>query len=103
MQDQRPQLGVCLRRTGRRVSVAVADRLGLWGPYGRPNVAWGDMEHFLTYVEQAKPVVSERDYSGSWMGCDDCRDRAWHSSPNRVSDAMGGPLSGYLLLAFASA
>jgi thiosulfate dehydrogenase (quinone) large subunit len=34
---------------------AVADRLGMWGPYGRPTVAWGDMEHFFPYVEKLNP------------------------------------------------
>lgn len=34
---------------------AVADRLGMWGPYGGPNVAWGDMAHFLPYVAKLNP------------------------------------------------
>jgi uncharacterized membrane protein YphA (DoxX/SURF4 family) len=34
---------------------AVADRLGIWGPYGRPGVAWGDMGHFLPYVAKLNP------------------------------------------------
>lgn len=34
---------------------AVADRLGLWGSYGNPNVAWGDMGHFLPYVAKLNP------------------------------------------------
>ncbi len=34
---------------------AVADRLGVWGPYGKANVAWGDMEHFLPYVSKLNP------------------------------------------------
>lgn len=29
---------------------AVADRLGLWGPPGAPNVAWGDWMSFEGYV-----------------------------------------------------
>lgn len=28
---------------------AVADRFGLWGPYGAPHVAWGDWAHFVRY------------------------------------------------------
>jgi putative oxidoreductase len=28
---------------------AVADRFGLWGPYGSPHVAWGDWTHFVHY------------------------------------------------------
>jgi uncharacterized membrane protein YphA (DoxX/SURF4 family) len=30
--------------------VAVADRLGLWRPYGSRNVSWGDWKHFEEYV-----------------------------------------------------
>jgi uncharacterized membrane protein YphA (DoxX/SURF4 family) len=29
---------------------AVADRFGLWGVYGQPNVAWGDYGRFLNYT-----------------------------------------------------
>jgi uncharacterized membrane protein YphA (DoxX/SURF4 family) len=34
---------------------AVADRLGVCGPYGTVNVAWGDMEHFLAYTARLNP------------------------------------------------
>jgi hypothetical protein len=30
--------------------VAVADRLGLFGPYGSRNVSWGDWKHFEDFV-----------------------------------------------------
>ena len=29
---------------------AVADRFGLWGPYGARNVSWGDFGHFVEYT-----------------------------------------------------
>jgi uncharacterized membrane protein YphA (DoxX/SURF4 family) len=29
---------------------AVADRFGLWGPFGQPNVAWGNFSRFLEYT-----------------------------------------------------
>ncbi|MGH9618675.1 MAG: DoxX family membrane protein [Bryobacteraceae bacterium] len=29
---------------------AVADRFGLWGTYGQPNVAWGDFGRFVAYT-----------------------------------------------------
>ena len=29
---------------------AVADRFGLWGPSGAPNVAWGAWQPFIDYV-----------------------------------------------------
>ena len=29
---------------------AVADRFGLWGAYGQPNVAWGNYARFVAYT-----------------------------------------------------
>jgi uncharacterized membrane protein YphA (DoxX/SURF4 family) len=29
---------------------AVADRFGLWGVYGQPNVSWGDYARFVDYT-----------------------------------------------------
>src|SRR5690348_4420109 len=29
---------------------AVADRFGLWGAYGRPNVSWGNYARFVDYT-----------------------------------------------------
>jgi len=29
---------------------AVADRCGLWGAYGQPNVSWGDYARFVDYT-----------------------------------------------------
>jgi len=29
---------------------AVADRFGLWGSFGQPNVSWGDFLHFVAYT-----------------------------------------------------
>jgi uncharacterized membrane protein YphA (DoxX/SURF4 family) len=29
---------------------AVADRFGLWGPFGQPNVDWGNFSRFLEYT-----------------------------------------------------
>jgi uncharacterized membrane protein YphA (DoxX/SURF4 family) len=31
---------------------AVADRFGLWGAYGQPNVAWGNYSRFVAYTAQ---------------------------------------------------
>jgi uncharacterized membrane protein YphA (DoxX/SURF4 family) len=30
---------------------AVADRLGLWGAFGQPNVEWGNFSRFLDYTQ----------------------------------------------------
>src|SRR6516164_7092536 len=45
---------------------AVADRFGLWGAFGQPNIAWGDFTHFTAdtaktnwFVRQAAvPVLA---------------------------------------------
>jgi uncharacterized membrane protein YphA (DoxX/SURF4 family) len=29
---------------------AVADRCGMWGAYGQPNVAWGEFSRFVAYT-----------------------------------------------------
>lgn len=37
---------------------AVADRFGLWGPAGAPNVAWGAWQPFIDYVAKLNWFVS---------------------------------------------
>ena len=39
---------------------AVADRFGLWGAYGKPNVAWGDFQHFAQYVGMVNSFLPAR-------------------------------------------
>ena len=34
---------------------ALTDRLGLWGPPGSPNVAWGNFERFAAYAATLNP------------------------------------------------
>lgn len=41
---------------------AVADRFGLWGPPGTPNVAWGNFHNFLTYAAKLNPW-----FPASWI------------------------------------
>jgi putative oxidoreductase len=36
---------------------AVADRLGLLGPFGTAGVAWGDFRHFIDYTAQINPFL----------------------------------------------
>lgn len=36
------------------------DRLGVWGPYGKPYVSWGDWAHFSSYAHQVMPFLSYR-------------------------------------------
>jgi uncharacterized membrane protein YphA (DoxX/SURF4 family) len=34
---------------------AVADRFGVWGRHGTPNVTWGDFQHFVAQVATLLP------------------------------------------------
>lgn len=45
-------LGLVILRCGLGLSFlsAVADRLGLWGAFGQPNVEWGTFSRFLEYT-----------------------------------------------------
>jgi uncharacterized membrane protein YphA (DoxX/SURF4 family) len=36
---------------------AVADRFGLWGGPGQPNVSWGDFAHFQVYAAQVNAFL----------------------------------------------
>jgi uncharacterized membrane protein YphA (DoxX/SURF4 family) len=47
---------------------AVTDRLGLWGPHGTANVAWGEMQRFQTYTGLLNPWFPESVLPGlSWL------------------------------------
>jgi uncharacterized membrane protein YphA (DoxX/SURF4 family) len=35
---------------------AVADRFGLWGPYGAKNVSWGNFAHFVEYTGRVTAI-----------------------------------------------
>jgi uncharacterized membrane protein YphA (DoxX/SURF4 family) len=105
--SQRGQTGaeiVCLfARLALGVSFlsAVADRLGLWGPYGAKNVAWGDFARFVTYTGAILPFLP-----ASWT--------LWFAWAATVAETLFGllliagfktrvtsVLSGLLLLSFA--
>src|SRR4051812_49685561 len=53
-QSQLRSLAVWLLRVALAFSFlsAVADRFGLWGPFGVTGVAWGDFERFTAYTAQ---------------------------------------------------
>lgn len=80
---------------------AVADRWGMWGPYGTPAVAWGNMEHFLPYVAKLNP----------WFPAAVIPAVAWTATIAEVALGIflliglqtrwAARLSGWLLLAFA--
>jgi uncharacterized membrane protein YphA (DoxX/SURF4 family) len=39
---------------------SVADRFGLWGARGKPNVDWGDLAHFTRYVGMVNSFMPAR-------------------------------------------
>ena len=39
---------------------AVADRFGLWGAFGQPNVEWGNFSRFLEYTHSLNLVCAGR-------------------------------------------
>jgi putative oxidoreductase len=36
------------------------DRLGVWGPYGKPYVSWGDWSHFSAYAHQVMSFLPDK-------------------------------------------
>ena len=51
-----PSVSIFLRLAlGVTFLTAVADRFGLWGQFGTPNVAWGDFARFTQYTGQLNP------------------------------------------------
>jgi hypothetical protein len=46
------QLGISTARSGISFLSAVADRFGLWGVYGQPNVSWGNYARFVDYTAE---------------------------------------------------
>ena len=36
---------------------ATADRFGIWGPPGAPNVSWGDWTHFVAYTAKVNSFL----------------------------------------------
>lgn len=45
---------------------AVADRFGLWGPYGAKNVSWGDFAHFVKYTGAVTSLPSSSTVLFAW-------------------------------------
>src|SRR5262252_3124137 len=39
---------------------AVADRFGLWGQFGQPNVAWGTFSRFVEYIGRLNSYLPPR-------------------------------------------
>jgi uncharacterized membrane protein YphA (DoxX/SURF4 family) len=100
-----PSYATVLLRIGIGVGLlsAVADRLGLWGAFGQPNVEWGNFSRFLEYTHTlnwylpagmipALGVVA----TGVEILCGLLLLVGWHTRATAL-------LSGLLLLTFAAA
>ena len=60
LEHLQPAVTVYLRvALGAAFLSAVADRFGLWGPFGTPNVGWGEFGRFVAYVGQLNWFVPE--------------------------------------------
>jgi hypothetical protein len=52
----RPHVAIYVRRAlAAGFLTSVSDRLGLWGPSGTANVAWGTFQRFAAYTDQLNP------------------------------------------------
>jgi hypothetical protein len=68
---------------------AVADRCGLWGPYGAKNVAWGDFAHCR--LQNTNGLRPRR--SSPFVICYGHGDRSWHQDTIRLFGLLGGRCS----------
>jgi len=80
---------------------AVADRFGLWGSFGQPNVSWGDFSHFVAYTGKLNWFVPSTAIPAlAWLA-------TWAETLLGVALVLGvftrvaAFLSGWLLLLFA--
>ena len=57
--DSHEELAVIVTRcaVGMTFLAAVADRFGLYGPFGTKNVSWGSWENFVSYTGQLTPAL----------------------------------------------
>ncbi len=81
---------------------AVADRLGLWGPPGGRNVAWGDFAHFLTYTATVNPYVPSSLIPALGWFVTGCEIALGVLLIVGIAPRVVAALSGALLLAFAT-
>jgi uncharacterized membrane protein YphA (DoxX/SURF4 family) len=104
LEHLQPAVTVYLRvALGAAFLSAVADRFGLWGPFGTPNVAWGEFGRFVAYVGKLNWFVPE----GLWPLA------AWLSTAAELAlgllllvglwTRVAATLSALLLLVFALA
>src|SRR5262249_35855305 len=80
---------------------AVADRFGLWGPYGAKNVSWGNFAHFVEYTGAVTSVFpSSLAVSFAWAATV-AETLLGISLIAGFKIRMASVLSGLLLLSFA--
>jgi thiosulfate dehydrogenase [quinone] large subunit len=81
---------------------AVADRVGLWGPPGARNVAWGDFSHFLAYTAKVNPYLTSSLVPALGWFVTACEIGLGVLLIAGVQLRLVAILSGFLLLAFAT-
>ena len=80
---------------------AVADRFGLWGPYGATNVSWGNFAHFAEYTRTVTSLFpSSSAVSFAWAATV-AEILCGISLIAGFKIRMASALSGLLLLSFA--
>jgi hypothetical protein len=68
---------------------AVADRFGLWGPYGAKNVSWGNFAHFVEYTGRGDVSVPQFIDSVVCVGSYPRGDTLWDITYRRPQNTNG--------------
>lgn len=68
---------------------AVADRFGLWGPYGAKNVSWGDFAHFVKYTGSVTSLFPQFIDGIVCMGSYRRGDTLWDIAHRRLQNTNG--------------
>src|ERR1700739_3940333 len=93
---------VCLRVSlGVSFLSAVADRCGMWGAYGQPNVAWGEFSRFVAYTAKLNWYVPAQAAWGLAWGVTVAETVLGVLLLAGLYTRMAALLSGVLLLLFA--
>src|SRR4051812_50055300 len=70
---------------------AVADRFGLWGPFGTPGVSWGGFAKFLDYTATLLPFLPTTVVAGARWGGAPARTLLGGAPPPRPPGCLGPP------------
>jgi hypothetical protein len=68
---------------------AVADRFGLWRPYGAKNVSWGNVPHFVKYTGAVMSLFTQLINGVVCMGSYCRGDTLWDIAHCRLQNTNG--------------